>query len=283
MAGPAWEGDWVEVTGLRLHRVRAGAGRPVLLIHGFGGWSFSWRYTVPALSERYEVHALDLKGFGLSEKPPGPVYAPTEQAALVDAYLQQYIGRPAALVGHSLGGLIALGTAVWAPERAAALVLVDAASPETAWPAMRLLRLMRWRGVGRWLARRTVFSPRAVRRFLQGAYRDSQAVTSETVAGYARPFTDPAAYRALLGMIDSPLGAALDPAQVRVPTLLIWGAHDHAMPLSIGRWYAERIPGARLEVLAEVGHVPPEEAPAAFNRILVEFLESCRPPQWSAR
>lgn len=267
-----WEGERVPLLGASIHRVRLGAGPPVLLLHGFGGWTFSWRKTLPALLDHWEAHAIDLRGFGLSEKPLADVYDTEAQAALVAAYIERYIGRPAALIGHSLGGLIALATAIRFPERVQALVLVAAAGRRLPLPPRWVVRLLALPLLGGALMRLCVSSPRALRRLLALVYADPGRITPETVQGYARPLRARRAHRVLARMLNSRLVPRLDLAAVRVPTLIIWGERDRVIPPAVGKTYAAAIRGARLVTLPEIGHAPAEEAPDRFNAILKEFL-----------
>jgi len=108
----------------------AAAARPaILLVHGFGASTDHWRFNIPVLAQHYEVHALDLLGFGRSAKPAGPRYGGALWCDQLVAYVQERIGRPTVLVGNSLGGYAALAAGAALGELAAGVVLLNAAGP----------------------------------------------------------------------------------------------------------------------------------------------------------
>jgi pimeloyl-ACP methyl ester carboxylesterase len=117
----------VEVDGVPIHYVEAGQGKAVLLIHGLGASTFSFRHTIPELAQRYRVIALDLKGFGYSARPQSD-YSLTAQAALVRQVMDRLGVERAAVVGHSMGGAVAMRLALGYPERVSRLVLVASAT-----------------------------------------------------------------------------------------------------------------------------------------------------------
>ncbi|HET7559762.1 MAG TPA: alpha/beta fold hydrolase [Limnochordia bacterium] len=258
--------------GHRLHRVVLGEGPPLVLLHGFGGWAFAWRHNYAALGRRFRVHALDLLGFGRSAKPRGPIYDLAVQAALVSEYLATFAGGEADLLGHSLGGGVALSVAAQRPERVRRLVLVASIWPGQSFaPDRRLLRLLAsplGPGLLRVLAR-----PRVVARTLRSVYGDPSQVDRATIRGYAEPVRARGAAAALAGLLGSRfLGEALDLSRIAQPALLIWGARDPVVPKAVGDRLAAELPAATLEVWPGVGHVPSEEAPERFNRRVIEFL-----------
>src|SRR4030042_265658 len=116
------------VDGVDLHYVDAGNGPPLLLLHGLGGSTFGFRRLIPILSPRFRLLALDLKGFGYSERPLDGDYSLTAQARLAKDFLDALNIERAAVLGHSLGGAIAMRLAVDFPERVERLILVSSAS-----------------------------------------------------------------------------------------------------------------------------------------------------------
>jgi len=267
-------GTFLQVNGTRVHYVEAGRGDPVVLVHGLGGSTFSFRYTIPELAQHHRVVALDLRGFGYTERPADGDYSLTAQATLVHQVMGRLGIERAAVVGHSMGGNVALRLALDYPERVSRLVLVDAATDHeflrrshaadlvmAAAPILSLVTLQRAR-----------FRRNAIR----AVVHDPAFVTPEVVEGYFRPLRMRGQARAFALLArhvrrDAPL--ALE--QVRPRTLVLWGEHDRLVPLARGEELARRLPNARLEVVRSAGHLPLEEQPAICNRLLLEFL---RPP-----
>jgi pimeloyl-ACP methyl ester carboxylesterase len=251
-----------------------GTGEPVLLIHGFGSSSYEWRQVAPALAASYRVIALDLFGFGYTERPRDAAsYTREGQAEMILGVLDLLGIRSAHLVGHSYGGALALYLAATAPERVRSLVLADSAAPT--YPNDRRTRTASWRLANRiflgWTLR-----PWFIRRGLRSAYYDDQQVTPNLVSAYLERLKIEGvdtAYRGLTAPVPpSPL--QVDLSQIARPTLLVWGAEDTAVPLSDGRRAAALIPGARLVVLEKTGHVPMEEQPERFVEAVRAFLAS---------
>lgn len=256
------------VDGIRLHYVQAGSGPPALLIHGFGASTFSFRETIPALSPRFQVTALDLPGFGYSDRSLEHDYSSASQAELVARFMQDQGIHDALVVGHSSGGVVALRLAHRHPELISRLVLVGSMNPRQRLMPAALVKLtkplMPLLGLGSGLSRR------AMRRTVHDPAFASPAV----VAGYNRPSLVKGTHAALQRIVqDSAKDEPIDLETIQIPALLLWGESDRLVPLAVGRRLLEEIPDARLEVLPEAGHLPLEERPAAANAILLRWLE----------
>lgn len=271
-----WFGSFVQVGGRDVHHVCAGAAGqelPLLLLHGFGAWSYSWRRVLRPLAGRRRACALDLPGFGLSEKSGGGDYSVRAQVGCVHEYLDALGWERAVLVGNSYGGEVAWRFALHHPQRVAALVLIAASAYITGPPPLgrRLLRLPAATLVARLLVGNARFFRRALR---DACYAPEAMVTPALVEGYCLPLQTPAAMPAFLAMLRTlDVGAEADrTCQVRVPSLLIWGDRDPWVPLDHGQRLAREIPGARLVVLPQTGHVPQEERPEETYQAIEEFL-----------
>lgn len=257
MTEPA-RGDWsglraelrhTRVGEFRIHSEHAGTGPPVVLLHGLSGSRRWWRFTAPALARRFRVHIPELVGFGGSRRP---VRQPDvrEMAALVAEWLAEIVTEAPRIVGHSMGGQIALHLAVEQrmPER---LVLVDASGlprPLTLTEGARL-----------------VAGALPPRRWGTPAFMPTLAVD----ALRAGPLALLRATRHLLSDDVRPLLP-----RVTCPTLLIWGELDPLIPVAHGQAMARSIPGARLVVLKDAAHNAMADRPAEFNRILLDFLDA---------
>lgn len=266
-----------------------GDGDTFVLLHGYGASSFSWRTWVPSLAARGHVVLVDLKGFGRAPRPDDDRYGPADQAALVHRLVLDRDLRDVTLVGHSLGGGVALITALRLleehPLRLRRLVIVaGAAYLQRMPPFVALARRPRLsRALLRLLGARFV-----AREVLRSCVYDVTTVTREQVEGYAEPLRAPHAARGLLRtalrIVPSDLEALTARyREITVPTLLLWGRWDRVVPLSVGRRLARTLPDGRLVVLEACGHVPAEERPEASLQILEAFLDGRLPRSLSPR
>ncbi len=243
------ERQYTDVDGHRFHSVQAGAGEPVVLLHGLAGSYRWWRYTLPDLTDRFRVYAPELIGFGSSR----PVRrAPTgigELAELLLAWLDAQAIERTHLIGHSMGGQISIHLAAKWPARIARLVLVSSAGIPRRLPLPEVTRLLS-----------EVIPPRAWGRttFLPTIARDALRAGPRTIlrAGYQILSDD---VRPLLACIES-------------PTLLVWGRLDPLTPLSHAWQLADGIPGARLEVIPNAAHNPMVDQPHRFIEVVRAFL-----------
>lgn len=276
----AWtrRGGWIAFGMDSLHIVHhAGSGPPLIFLHGFAAGSYSWRHWTPLLESR-EYYLVDLLGHGHAPAPERGDYTPEAQAALVVRFIRERGLRGVCLVGHSMGGGIALLAALTllesAPGSLGRLVLIaGAALRQTLPPFIRLAR-------GGWLARAamSVIPKRAlIRTVLRSVVHDPRTVTDAQVESYAAPFFSAAHRRAFIETALNLVPDAIDEYTARypeidLPTLLLWGEHDHVVPVSVGRKLLDVLPNAQLELIPECGHLPPEELPEASMAVLQSFL-----------
>ena len=284
--GAAPNARMIAVGGRRTVVAEAGrASDPALvLIHGFGGSTFGWRSVMAPLAARgWHVVALDLPGFGLSEKSWSFDYDHESQARYVLATMDQLGLARAVFVGHSMGGNVAAWIAALAPDRVAGLALIDAAIVSQApgsTPAATLLTLAPLRRLGR-IAVRSAFSEATFGTLLRSAFAVQSAASPTTIAGYAASARLPDWDLALLGIIRDASKNALprslseivanDGAPIR--TFILWGASDSWVPPSAGEALHAQLPEAAYVVLPGVGHVAFEEDPGSFIAALGEWLD----------
>ncbi|MEB3199470.1 MAG: alpha/beta fold hydrolase [Synechococcaceae cyanobacterium] len=292
-------GTWIW-QGLPCHWRRLGdPRRPALvLLHGFGAGSGHWRHNAAELVEAgWCVYGLDLLGFGASHQPALQRWRPLDNrlwARQLQAFLEQVVGRAAVLIGHSLGGLVALSCAVFHPGWVQAVVaapLPDPALMAAPSPPGRSRRCPRWwRRLRRILVRLLcrllplelivpllVHSP-LLDLGLQSAYRHPVIGDPELRRVISRPARRPGAVGSLRAMS---IAMALRPqaatapallARLRRPLLLIWGRQDGLVPLAVARVCQESCPALSLVVLDDCGHCPHDECPEPFHRALLDWL-----------
>jgi pimeloyl-ACP methyl ester carboxylesterase len=267
---------FVSVGGQLVHVEQAGRGEPVVLVHGFGASTYSWRKVIPAIAESHRVVAIDLNGFGYTQRPPArAAYTREAQAQLVLGTLDALSIDRAHVVGHSYGGGITLYLAFQHPERFRTMVLVDSSAPT--YPNDRRSRAAAFRPLDNLLVRLFFLRPGTVRRSLLHSFRDGSLITPELVQAYLDRLAIEGATGAFYGLTaPAPAGATVELDRIAVPTLVVWGAHDTLVAPELGRRAAARLPHAEFVLLDQSGHLPMEEEPEAFLRALLPFLERHR-------
>lgn len=253
-----------------------------MALHGLGGYLEEWAESQAALAEHFAVHAPDLPGFGLSEpldEPDLPEIA-RHVLATLDAL---DVAEPVHLVGNSLGGAIAMQIAVEAPRRVATAVLADSAGfGRQVNPGMRLLGVP---GLGPTLLR--VPGKRRARVQLRAQFHDPAFATEERIAlKIAHADRDGAAdaFLAVAHQLGSWRGVRhgwrrrliREFAQLRIPTMLMWGTHDRILPATQLVAAARALPHARTHLFPETGHMPQVERTEEFTALVREFITTHR-------
>lgn len=279
----ASDGDFVTLAdGTRIHFVARGpattlraAPTDVILIHGLMDSAEQWRANLDALARTQRVWAIDLPGFGFSSRITTPTYSMKMFARALAEFMEaQGIAR-ASIVGHSLGGAVALEFAHDFPARVDKLVLLAPATFLLQFrPALRVARRLPW--VPRALIGWTLTSRRARERALRDALGDPARFDAAELARRIRPMRVRGTADALVAMLGSPHGSALprDLTRITAPTLILWGAQDRAVPPRHGEYHARALPHARLVVLEGAGHIPQFECPDKVNPLILEFLNA---------
>ena len=272
MAGEPEDARYVVLDGVRVRYAELGPedGAPVVLVHGFASSLETWAPVLPALAAAgHRAIALDLKGFGWTERPPGD-YSTEAQARLVLALLDHLGVRGASFVGHSYGAGVVLRLALIAPERVRRIALYDAWAFADQLPPF--FHVARADGIGE-AAFALWYGERAEDRMAM-AFHDPRFLTMELVdaveAALRRPGTYAAALAAVRAMHYEQVEARY--REIAVPALLLWGREDRVTPLSTGERLVRELPGARLVVYPGCGHFPMIEHAAQSTAELVRFV-----------
>ncbi len=264
----------------RLLGVESGSGEPTLvLLHGYAATGFTWRHWVPTLERSHRVLNLDLKGFGRSGAVRSGGFSPRDHAAAVLETLEAEGVGDTVLFGHSLGGGIALLTALSLLDgegagRVRGLVLVSAAAYADRIPPF--VRIARTGALGRAFFR-LVPKHWLIRRVLRQLRSPRHPPEEETVAGYAAPFLQADHRASCLSTAlqifppDSDALVARYP-ELEVPALLIWGDLDTVSSVEVGRRLEADLPQAELCVISDCGHWPQDEHPATTLDLVTRFL-----------
>ena len=270
----------INVEGLRLHYLRHGQGRPILLLHGWPTHSFIWRKLMPALSDLGTVYAPDLPGFGASDKPLDGEYTLTWFSRFVEGFIDTLRLDGITLIGHDIGAPAGLLWAIRSTSKVRSVVIMN--SPIFPWRT-RLDRLsqllLRTPVVGRLLVGRTGLSL-----LLRANVVNKSAMSPDVIDGYQAPFPHFHERRLLQRTILTPLDIgrrqelvplADQVACLPVPVGIIYGAADHLCGRHMEE-LAKRIPHATVVRLADCGHFVQEDCPQGLRAALTEFLR-CLP------
>jgi pimeloyl-ACP methyl ester carboxylesterase len=289
--GAGVEECWIDIDGARMRYLRTGSGPPLILVHGLLGYSFSWRYTMPALASYATVYAPDMMGAGFSDRPAGVVHSMQGTARRLLRFISGLGISSFDLLGTSHGGAVAMmaaaeclsGNADLGPGlRVRRLVLVAPVNPYSAH--------------GRWLA------PAVGSRFGSAVFRlgvrhvkwlfpywharmycDRSRIPPGTLEGYMAQMAKPGLFEHALSIVRTwtkdlrELEATL-PKLAGIPTLLMWGSRDSAVYVPSAVPLAKHFPNSRCIVFPGIGHLPYEECSEEFNHALIEFLTSEKIP-----
>jgi pimeloyl-ACP methyl ester carboxylesterase len=262
--------------------LQAGSGPPLILLHGLLGYSFSWRFAMPALASQATTYALDMLGAGFSD--PGLDHDCSLRGCgrrILQFADAMGIGR-FDLLGTSHGGAVAMMAAAAAPDRIRRLILVAPVNP--------------WSSYGKTIARFLSVVPMSLGTmildpilahgrglFLRRMFGDSSRIRPGTLEGYCAPYRPPSSFRPAaqhglrlmrtwnrdLRELESSL-----PRIANIPTLLLWGDRDVAVYVSSAETLRKHLNNSQLIVFPGIGHVPYEEIPEEFNSILGSFLRT---------
>jgi pimeloyl-ACP methyl ester carboxylesterase len=283
------DGKFAEIAETTIYYVvRGDATHPaVILIHGFGGSTFTWRDNMDALVDAgYYVIALDLPPFGLSDKGADLPYTRSWMADTVAALMDELGVETATIVGHSMGGAVTAYFAVQYPERVDNLVFVaggifeavasDTAQEDESASPFALLNSIDPTSPFAAILMRTLLTPEVFTDILSSAYHNQAVVTDEVAAGYQRPLQieDWAvgflAYQQAED--DTPVTLA-ELAATNLRTLIVWGAADTWVNIELGQAMNAALDDVQMITYPDVGHLPMEETPLTFNADLIAFLQ----------
>lgn len=275
--------DWprhvrsLEVAGTRVNYADIGEGPPIVFMHGLGGSWQNWLENMPRMAELgHRAIAVDLPGFGSSPMPPWEISI-ARYGRLLGEVCKRLELPACTLVGNSLGGFVAAEVAVGEPEWVERLMLVSAAGISHA--TMRRQPILTGARITA-LANPLLFRLNlpAMRRpglrklAFAGVMRHPERLRKELLVEFLAPALGaPAFLPATSALIGYDLLDRL--SRIPVPTLVLWGRDDLVVPATDAAGFTERIPGSRLVVFDDCGHVPMAERPMRFNRQLAKFCD----------
>ena len=272
---------WMDFDGARMRYLRAGGGSPLILLHGLLGYSFSWRFALPAVAPCRTAYAPDLLGAGFSDRPR--IDHSMRATALRVLQFAENLGMSSLdLLGTSRGGAVAMCAAAEALRRGhpqvRSLILVAPVNPYSRHG--RILAAIAGTSLGASVARFVLNGLPSLYPYWHGrVFGDSSKIPADSLDGYKAPIAIPGLFEHGLSIVttwgqDLRELEALLPEIASIPTLLIWGSKDPAVYISSMEPLARHFATSQKVVFPGVGHLPYEECPEEFNRALVEFLRS---------
>lgn len=276
------EGEFCTLSdGVRCHYLVRGPANPaaawrepVILVHGLMASSDEWSEVMPALAETRQVWAVDLVGFGFSERVVEPRYSLKYYARTIAGLMDHRGIERAVIVGHSLGGGVALQLAHDYPGRVSRLVLLAPAAY-----IGKYFRPVQYAARLPYLPRAVVGSmlsnPRVHRGALHNACANPARLDADLVAQQVRSWRVKGTLDALLALSASPHACDLPEGigEVAAPALILWGDRDFVVPLAHGKRLVREMPNAQLVILEGAGHIPNLECPELVSRLLYNFLD----------
>ena len=269
----------IKANGVRLRVTETGQGPSLVLLHGLFMDHTTWDHVSEELGRHYRVVAPDLPGFGQSEKPPESRFPYGINAfadAVVDLYAGLELGR-AVMVGHALGGAVAITLAARHPELISRLVLIDAlcyAAPQDLASRVALAPLIGG------FAFKQLWGKSAFKAYFKESYLSRDArLPSARLDSYYEVFNTPAARASALATLRATRdtrAVVAHIARISTPTLVIWGSEDTLYPAALGQRMSREIPHAGFQLVG-AGHVPQEEQPSEVVEAIVRFCNAPRP------
>jgi pimeloyl-ACP methyl ester carboxylesterase len=260
---------------------------PILFLHGFGASIGHWRQNLPFFAQNHTVYALDLLGFGASEKAP-IAYSVDLWVQQVRDFWQTFIGQPMILVGNSIGSLIALSAAHTYPEMVQGLTMISLPDPSLredlvpAW-CRPISARMEQAFAADWLLKPLFYwvrRPQVVRPWIGLAYARPEAVTDELVDILTTPAGDRGAAQAFSNLLQAMVNPRFGPKvsvvlpTLNIPILLIWGDQDRMVPPTFAKTFAAMNARIQLVELDNAGHCPHDECFQEVNQLIETWLQN---------
>jgi pimeloyl-ACP methyl ester carboxylesterase len=267
-------GNFRKINNLNINVLAAGNGTPVVLIHGFMGMAYDWRFNIHELGKHFSVYALDLPGFGYSDKPLNFDYTSNGYAEFIVSFLNAYSVERAVLVGNSMGGQIALMVGLKYPDRVTGLVLIDSGGyPQSVeFLPFKLLGVPVIGEISMALINRTIIQIM----LKKGIYFDGSFATDEVITNYRNVYgtvnarkTPPKIMRKI--MKDEEYVAS-NLKNIKCPTLIIWGAQDRVISPSRAEMFGRDIDNASAMIIPQAGHMPQTEKSKVVNKSVIDFI-----------
>ena len=274
------KGKFVTVDGKKVHYVEAGNGPPVILIHGFLYHTVMWKQNTNALAEKFKVYAIDLLGWGYSERLKGKEYSFGGYGKQIVGFMDALNIKKATLVGQSMGGGISVYVAAHYPDRVDRLILIDPAV--IPYPMTTIGRIYQFPFIGEFM--NAIPGDGLMKNNIRTIwFYDKNKATDEYCAEVLQPLCIKGSYAGTMFILRNVLKEPYVEkeanllAKMSMPILIIHGREDKAIPLSRSKRLNDLWKGSKLVIFEKAGHSPHEEYPEKFNKVAIDFLSSTGP------
>ncbi len=257
----------------RIHYIERGKGQHhVVLLHGFGANTFTWKNQIDLLSqEGFHVWAIDFLGFGLSDKPLDIEYSVELYRNQIEDFIEAKGIQKTHVIANSMGGTVALALAENSPEKISSMVLID--------PLAYPVKMPFFYSVGKTFGKLAIpfFSRDLVHQTIKKIYCDPEKITEDQIDAYWLPYQMEGGREAVVNILRSFDQDFLQQlrqsyAKMKMPILLVWGEQDAWIPVSHLARLLEDFPHAEQVIIPFCGHAPQEETPDEVNPRLTQFL-----------
>ena len=269
------KGKFVTSDGKKVHYVEAGNGKPIILIHGFLYHTVMWKKNIDALAEKFKVYAIDLWGWGYSERLKENEYSFERYGKQIVGFMDALNIKKAILAGQSMGGGISVYVAAHYPERVDRLILVDPAV--IPYPMTTIGKIYQFPFIGEFM--NAIPGDALMKNNIRTIwFYDRNKVTEEYCKEVLQPFCIRGSYAGSMFILRNVLKEPYVEkeanllAKMSIPTLIIHGREDKAIPLDRSKRLNDLWKGSKLVVFDKAGHSPHEEYPEKFNKLALEFL-----------
>ena len=269
------KGRFVTVDGKKVHYVEAGNGQPIILIHGFLCHSVMWKKNIDTLAEKFKVYAIDLWGWGYSERLKETEYSFERYGKQIAGFMDALNIKKATLAGHSMGGGISVWVAAHYPERVDRLILVNPAA--IPYPMTTISKIYQLPFVGEFV--NAIPGEALMKNNIRTMrFYDRNKVTEEYCKEVLQPLCIKGSYAGTMFILRNVLKEPYVEqeadllAKMTIPTLIIHGREDKAIPLDRSKRLNDLWKGSKLVIFDKAGHSPHEEYPEKFNSLALGFL-----------
>ena len=269
------KGKFVTVNGKKVHYVEAGNGPPIILIHGFFYHTVMWKKNIHALSEKFKVYAIDLWGWGYSERLNENEYSIERYGKQIVGFIDALNIKKATLVGQSMGGGISVYVAAHYPERVDRLILVDPSV--IPYPMTTIGRIYQLPFIGEFM--NSIPGDALMKNNIRTIwFYDKNKASDEYCREVLQPFCIKGSYAGMMFILRHVLKEPYVEreanllANMAIPTLIIHGREDKAIPLDRSQKLNDLWKISKLVIIDKAGHSPHEEYPDKFNKLAIKFL-----------
>lgn len=270
-----WIGKFIELDGVRLHYMEKGSGEPILMVHGLGSYSYTWRHNMDELAQQFRVLAIDLKGFGLSEKPVGPGYSIDSHVKTVLQFLSKLNLQRIDYIGSSMGGEIGLRICMEKPEVIKKIILIGSSGYRDKLPvAIKLLAHLPYKYIVRPLIKRKYLTEDALFQFVKSAFYNPHAITEEEVRQYLYPVSTQGFEQSFITLLrEFDFGKRKQEYEsIEHQALILAGEKDLVIPHHHSVKLHRALKNSKLITISNSGHFLHEEKPKETNQHMLDFL-----------